>query len=213
MPICDAGNGYRGSWHGCGNACGTPRVDDGRMTCPPAFSCWACREVCEPCRRADALVAGRSADRRSDVRNNGDVHQAGASRIPIRCPPAWLDCYKSAVGAVRVSVRELAGHGAAFGRPGCRSSLSTRSAASIHRDGTRSRWTAVDTGRTSARRSARPASVKTPCDWRLTRGSPVRHGHVLADARITTAHDPNRLLGGVGPHVHSGYPCAGRAAG
>ena len=84
--------------------------------------------------------------------------------------------YKSAVGTVHLSVRELAGHGAAFGGPGSgkkRRSCScssrprrTRSRSIVDPKGSpalaetvRPRWTGLDTGRTSTRRSARPATL------------------------------------------------------
>jgi hypothetical protein len=121
--------------------------------------------------------------------------------------------YKSAVGEVHLTLRELAGHGAAFGGPGSGKTTflqllveaaadrvpvvivdpkgSPALEATVRAHGGQV-WTGVDIGRPSTRRSARPATVAGARSAARGRGLQRR------GACVPRCGTPARSVGGVG---------------
>jgi hypothetical protein len=101
------------------NALGTPRLDDGRM--PDLMTLWAVAVL--PVGGVLYLVMSRISTTSPGsspqaVRRSGWIARRHA-RNGIAHPRGRVGVgYRSAVGAVHLSVRELAGHGLTFGGPG-----------------------------------------------------------------------------------------------
>ena len=118
--------------------------------------------------------------------------------------------YKSAVGAVHLTLRELAGHGAAFGGPGSGKTtflqllveaaagqtpvviVDPKGSPALAETVRGPRWTGLDTGRTSTRRSDGPATVAGARSAARGRGLQPRR------ARVPRCGPPTGPVGGVG---------------